>query len=1601
MVSAIAQWKTKLIDVSKRNRALNFKPTPVTTVRIIDEYPPQVFKQLYLLDGKLRFRVLPANESADLKNPPESHPATSSGDEVLDQIPSVDFISLNAEELGQDRTDNFLQTNLTTEKLQNSLRRIAEQAQSSLEEQGVNTLFLALGALHYKETAQSNDVFQAPLILLPVQVNRTSASSPFNVTATDEDPFVNPSLVEHMRTAQGVSLPELPDRDGLSETYDLQSFYRAVEEAVRDKDGWRVTSDIFLSFFSFQKYVMFKDLESNQLDFAEHRIVRQVVRRTGTSLRELPPDVQSAELDENFPAERTAQVVDADSSQLRAIYAAGLGHDLVLVGPPGTGKSQTITNLIAQALSANKSVLFVAEKRAALEVVYSRLVEAGLGEFCLELHSNKANKRDVLRGIAHAWDVSLQDPEWKHDGTDRLPVVRDELTTYTDDVHSPFGNLHISPYRALWELERVRNAPKIEFRSDLSNLNQQELDEACRNLTDLAREIEPIGVPALHPLRDTTQTLYLEADLDHLEVLLKELIDTLTRVIEAAPTVANDFGIPALVTLDDVSSAAAIAAMLNSSPGAPLRILSSELWNSAPPGAVNLLALGREVKTLRAQIHARFTERVLEKDHAQDIAFIEAKEHSLLGFLNFTSGQYRAVKARWLSYRKPSYNPTMLELANDLRSVDRYRVQRQALEARDTEGSEYFGLLWRGEYSDWTAMEGYIKWVVEFRTACVQKGLSDRAMATAAQPHPDITPVLRLKEVANSARTALHEISGIVKWPANYFEKKSMTEIRERAISILKNLNSARDWARFEMVRAQVAAGSGVEMLPSVISGSLKPADFVIAFRRAFFQSWISNAVRSLPSLANFSTLRHEERVAEFRRLDLQVLEENRRKLVRELRQRLRKRVREEKLLNDPIAFLRTQITLQRGHRPLRVTMERAFAAVRAIKPVFMMSPLSVAQFLKRDAITPFDLVIFDEASQLPSEDSVGAIARGSQLIVVGDPNQLPPTNFFSVINNGGQSPRDENGDPIILDGASILEEFGASGPPSTTLRWHYRSAHESLITFSNASFYKYELFTFPSVDLNSQSAGLVFEYVPDGLYEGAGLNRAEAKKVADAVIDHARRTPEVSLGVGTFNLKQQIAIIDELEFRRREDPTVEPFFDKNRREPFFVKNLENIQGDERDYIFLSVTYAKNADGELKHFFGPLNSDNGWKRLNVLTTRARKGMRVFSSIKGEDIDPTRVTTSGPKFLRNFLIYAEYGRLDQTYLNELAKTESRFEDEVYHELTLRGLKLTAQVGAAGYRIDFGVRDDKVPERFICGIECDGATYHLSETARDRDRLRQQVLQIRGWTILRIWSADWFKDREGQIARILKLVEGARQRTIEEVRLEREDKERVHREAEPPPAIGPLVSRDSGTRGLETTSQLVEVESVGTVLETQATGEYVMAPATQEFSGQEMNNADSKTLDSVILDVAKIEAPLHIHDLAQRVAARWGHAQVGTRIMEAIKKRLQWLDSQSSLSVRNNFVYLVGSNSEIKVRSRLGTGIPAERIAPEEYTEAVLSVLSTGEAFNRDQLIKRVRGRFGYSRTGNQIKQQVGAAIDLLLREDKIGEGSTGIRLRVND
>ncbi len=1572
VLTTVNAWKNKLLDLTKRNRALNFRVNTVSTVTVVDELPAEIFRLLCLERKPLKFAPtdLPEDEEEEFEpglfEGSDTTPNTAADNETL-------FLPYEPASLATRHIDDVLQTNANSERLDKSLRRLDDQARSIRAEQGVNALYLALGMMHYADSKDSKVFFKAPLILVPVELERTNARDGYKVIATDEEIIANPSLAEYLSRDYRLKLPDLPDSASLADDYNLQNFFNEVLETVSEHKDWKVTNEIYLGLFSFQKLVMYKDLEKNVKTVGEHRIFQQIINKQGDTFIGLPEGIREIELDKHFAPENCIQVVDADSSQLRAIATVSQKYDLVLEGPPGTGKSQTITNLIAQALAAGKSVLFVAEKMAALDVVHRRLAEVGLGEFCLELHSTKANKQSVMQELRKTLDASIVRLQQTNTGTERLSQVRSILSNYVNAVHEHFGALDASPYQIYGELDKVRNAPKAIFRAPIEKVSSTDLADVFRNLGDLVAASKDIGQPSEHPWRDTSRTFYPSNVMDEISELCASLAQQLAELILEAEKLESVLGLPRLRKLAEIEPATRVASTLARSPGPPFTVLVSEAWNSAPSDALRCIAEGRRASDLKAKIETILTPDALELNPAEETEFVIQKLSGSFRIFAMFSGRFRAIRRRWRALRLPNNEASMQEQVGQMQTVSTYLDLRRFLNSQGQMGHDLFGSIWKGEESDWNALEYYISWVVEFRQLYIGKGLKEQVLSTAMTRNPDLTFLQILREKGVALETSLNKLAEILGLKNNYFADFEIADISIRVAGFQNNLNVAPQWAAFELGRQTVCGTFASEVLAWLWDGSIDFQDILPAFRRAFYQKWLTLVVEGRPELLAFNTVTHEQRLTEFRDLDARILVQNQRNLVGALRSQLQKGLQHDAIKGQMLT-LRRELNKQRRIIPLRLLMKNCLEVVRTIKPCFMMSPLTVAQLLEADR-AKFDLVLFDEASQLPTEDAVGSIIRGDQLVVVGDPKQLPPTNFFAVTTGQTNLELDEDGQPIFQDTESVLEEVQSSGVPSTRLKWHYRSSHESLITFSNAQFYDSELYTFPANETDSYQSGLRFEFVENGVYEGKGLNMVEARRVVDEIIHHAKYHSDKSLGVGTFNMRQQIAIQDELELRRRGNIQLEKFFDLGKDEPFFVKNLENIQGDERDVIFLSVTYGKAHDGILRHNFGPLNGENGWRRMNVLTTRARRMMKVFSSIKASDVHVRTDGSRGAILLRDFLAYAENRILDSPTLAAKANADSPFELEVFNELTHQGLSLEPQVGVSGYKIDFGIYDPEVEGRFVCGLECDGLSYHSSETARDRDRLRQQVLERRGWEIHRIWSTDWFKDRRGQIERILRLVEGS----IERARRSQSEEDLLFAEGieKPKDSLGIEVDpRNQNRLGIYDRPKLVR---------------YTVAEPEMPRTYGYLLYASQEELKAVIMEVLDTEGPIHTKDLLTRVASAWGQkagTQIAGRILLSVRQSPDIVSSEDFLFI---------SGREVKARSRAGIKGISTRISPLEIRDAILTILQTEHRFIRSDLITEVRSVFGFARAGSALQKLIGDQIELLLEDGTLGEAGTGIGL----
>lgn len=1470
--------------------------------------------------------------------------------------------------------DTRLQTMLTSEALQKRLLRTFYDARTFADEQGVNTLFLAIGFIKWYEDDSSKRDRHAPLLLIPVALERKSAKSRFKIRYLDEEINTNLSLQAKLKADFGLDLPEVPDADDLSP----QAYFDEVAEAIAVMPRWEVLSDVMvLSFFSFSRFLMYRDLDPSHWPDNERSIARdpQLASLLGDD-GFLPQDMLCGDddkIDPVIPLANMSHIMDADTSQTLVIEEVRNGRNLVIQGPPGTGKSQTITNLIAAAVKDGQRVLFVAEKRAALEVVKRRLDKVGLGCMCLELHSHKANKRSVLEDLQTTLELGRPKAPDSGRHLDELRARRDRLSEHATAMHEVLEPSGMSPFQALGELVQLRHdglsADGIPL-PDAPTWTRDDIARKTRALEDTVTHVHDIGTPNQHPWRGVGLNSILPMDLESIGADLPALIETLENTLDITEGLATKIGIEMPVSIADARYHIEIVQRVMSAPDCDRAAMLDPIWDKRRTEITELVEAGRVLMTTRATLG----DKVIEDAWTTDLASAR-QDFAGFGrnFFRFLNGAYRRALARLrglMTQPLPKDYEARLAIFDQILA---HQKARKTVEELDDIGKGAFGEFWRGTRSDWAALD-----VIEAWEAAQKDGPVPAQRVAAILNRVGSLDSLRgeLDTVSAQCDKALESLNAIgartelninEAYGAASWEKASVREALERARLWQAHPEALSKWIAYRRGReALVQEGLG-NHVAALNDGQMTPDDAQRRFRYAVCETVIRQAMSERPIIAAFDGKTHQRVLEESRELDLERFAINRRETAVAHYQSM------------PIGgaaigemgVLRREMQKRRRHLPLRRLLREAGKAIQAIKPVFMMSPMSVAQFLEPGGMS-FDLLMIDEASQVRPVDAFGAIGRCKQIVVVGDEKQLPPTRFFSRVLADVDIDVDGDDDSFRAgDLESILGLCTAQNMSQRMLRWHYRSKHQSLIGVSNREFYENKLYVIPSPVRESDSLGLRFHHITEGTFDRgrSATNRVEAAAVARAVMNHARDFPDLTLGVGTFSIRQRDAILDEVERLRREETDYKEFFNTDTDEPFFVKNLETIQGDERDVIYISVGYGPDSEGKMTMNFGPLSAEGGERRLNVLITRAKRRCEIFSSITERDIDLDRATGRGPKAFRTFLQFARTGELGAD-VTGTGEPQSVFESEVKRALEEHGYNVAARVGMAGLFIDLAVIDPTDPSRYLLGIECDGPSYFSARSARERDRQRSSVLGFHGWKLHRIWSPDWFQRPGDELTRLLHAIEESR-RANENAANARAAAAAAAEEKSEDPGIVREDDGDAGDGFDHTDMTVPYVEAKFRV--SNRTPIHEVSPA---------------KVAQVVAKIIEIESPVHEDEVTRRVTTLWGLSRAGSRVTRAVNQGLE-LATKNNLVRKSGPFYHAPSDTAIEVRNRskvTSTGLrKPDSLPPEEVCEALKIVIRTHVGVSRDEAVVETGRLFGFRSTSSQLREVIYECFDALMAQ----------------
>ena len=1491
-----AQWERKLLDLGLRNTLINLRLTKTQL--------PILTNSLDALEDALQ-----GGSDFTIHARPTDLACPEFSFEAIHELGSANIVQAEF-------ANKRLRSILTENELSKSLKDLYRSARTALEENGANTLYLALGMLRWYESKRSTKARYAPIVLLPIEMVRRSAAQGYVIRLRDEEPQMNITLLEKLKQDLGIVIHGVDPLPADDHGVDIRRVLTIVRKAVMDQPRWDVLETASLGIFSFSQFVMWNDIRNRSDDLMRNKVVRSLMEG------KLSWEAEPLEIGDRVSEEQVLLPMSADASQLHAISAACEGRSFVLHGPPGTGKSQTITSLIANALAQGKRVLFVAEKLAALEVVEKRLDSIGIGPFCLELHSNKSKKKDVLEQLRHASEVTKTQSAASYAAkAQQISSLRAELDDYARQLHTvqPCGS---TLYTLIGTYEGCKNAPDLApFDAGfIRSLDAAGLDERKLTVERLIAAGKEIGHPAGHPLAVIGCTQYSQTLKTNLRPAAERYTAALDTIMPQIQSLSDSLNLGMVRSYEDLRRICEIAENLDTCYGLPDSWTKAEDPGTTLDQVTTLVDHASKAESLKNALLAQFEPAILAQNGEQLLS--EYNETTEKWFLPKMLGTGKLAKLLNSCAKSPISKE---QIPEHLTALGNYQSeQKQADDLMAVCGTDL------GDAPDWAQIAD----MVATARSCIRDLDRLTSNAEIRKQHCG-SPALRdtVSGICSKfpefreAKLTLDQLISPVSVPADNWHQAQ----KDLCNAVLNHADQLKEWIAYSAA-AKEAKELGLDNVVGAYTSGMDHDSIYPAFRKATLVGLIREAIDDSDTLNGFSGAVFNQKIEQYKRMDQELTA----LVQQEIYCRLASRVPDftrEAAHSSELGILQRCIKSGGRGTSIRRLFDQIPNMLPRLCPCMLMSPISAAQYLDPKS-PPFDIVVFDEASQLPTCKAVGVLARGTEAVIVGDPKQMPPTSFFSTNTVDEDELETE-------DLESILDDCLALNMPQAHLLWHYRSRHESLIAFSNREFYENKLFTFPSV--NDRASMVTLRHIEGSFDRGKSrTNQAEAQAVLEELLRRYRDPvlSKQSIGVVTFNISQQHLIDDLLSEACAKDPALEKWAYSS-AEPLFIKNLENVQGDERDVILFSIGFGPDLSGKVHMNFGPLNRDGGWRRLNVAVSRARCEMMVFSALRPDQLDLNRTKAEGVAALRKFLEYAE-GRTRATEASKIAKqTDDGIARSIRAALKEQGYDADLNVGRSEYRIDIGIIDPAAPEQYRLGILLDGPGYGGAKTTRDRELAQISVLQGLGWNILRIWTMDWWDNREKELARILK--------TLQELPTVPAEPE-VEPAKEIPATLPEAIPEPPVYR-----AAILPMDTL--------TAEEFLEP---RYFG---------SIEQKIEAVIQAEAPISVSLLTRRVIQSYGISRAGSRIQAHMDKLISRMKLPTTTQEEGKFCWNRDQDPESYTGFRISGEGDSRRdirdVPVQEIANAMCAVLNEQISMSRDDLLRETAGKLGYTRLGSNV------------------------------
>lgn len=1472
MDQKLKELSLHLLDLGKRNRLLNYKASSLKVLDVFNENIEMIFDKLTNSVSLSIFR---------LDSVLEKYEKTIDGTNEAVKDYSIGKVKDIIHPLLKNNDVLCYKKSMSLNKV---LKGIYRDYKNSILERGINTLYMTFGLVEYE---YKKERYLAPLLLIPIEMNLVNNG--FIIHEYEDEIILNPTLAYLLKHDYQLTLLEFHEKK-----MSLMDYFSSVSDYLKNNDMMlHIHSSIGI--YSFLKMNMFNDLNDSCELVLQNQNIQALLGQSVSFLEQEEVPV--------YP------VVDADSSQMEAIEYASQGLSFVLQGPPGSGKSQTITNIIATMIGNGKKVLFVSEKQAALNVVYENLKRADLESFALELHSHKANKKEFINELYRTaclpqYDIQNDAFNLQH----KYAYVTKRLDEYRAVLHRKITRLDKSLYEVYSQYLLL---PKSPFSFKIDSIEEKDilfLEKSKDLLTQYKNTSEHLSYDYRKGIFygfSTLDTSYIrfeaQKDFELLYQFFKDKLDTCRQINKQLP-----------LNLKSYSDLINHVEFLTHFVGLNYFFPDYFICNKRN----DLMDLLEDYLNSKAY---------LEKSTLGRFFHLELLEQDVTRLTyDFKLACNHLFKVFSLSYRR---------LKRTLKCYMKIRMRDEDLIEKLEEAIEYIHMKERMEEALSQLPKGYRPYEFELIYQDVKK--------MASIPFDLSLTIDKYRELKNSCLDILVHFKEknqlelgpyVSRFDSSIidFFHQDLATITNQLDKMVKSANLLTIHAQRIDILKQLEETDLLNYLNCALDNQISLELLAENYEALFMTSVIYYMVDHEPILKEFSGLGIEDLICEFKKLNQSNLEANKAMIISKLS---KDRPDNSILAGSELSILIKEVNKIRKQKPIRMLLEEIEDLILAIKPVFLMSPLSVSTYLK-SKLNLFDLVIFDEASQVFSWDALGAIYRAKQCIIIGDSKQMPPSNFFNATLN------ELNEDDFEDEMESILDK-GSSVFAMKRLTWHYRSRSEELIAFSNQNFYDSRLITIPQAKRHRSGFGIDFLKVDNGIYEvHSRTNLAEAEKIVQLVFEHFDTNPNQSLGVIAFSNAQADLILDMVMDYLEDHPNYASFFSDALQEPFFVKNLETVQGDERDKIIFSICYGYNKENKFYQRFGPLNNVGGERRLNVAITRAKYNICVVSSITSNDIRLEHTESIGVQLLQEYLDYAEHVTTPKKLISNRLDGVC---ESVEAYITSLGYLVEKHIGTSAFQIDIAVKHP-ITEEYIVAIMLDGPSFQIGNCS-DIHYLQELLLVRLGWHYYRIFSTLWIHQEDIQKDKLKKYLDEVFQN--------------------------------------EKSSHFEKVEQASYLIENKEDLDDHF-PKYEFVSMEKIKHLYQKyTTAQIIQYIVSKEEPIHKEFLLKRVCFMYGRTKVTNIVRELFSKDLE------KLSLIQDKEFLSTKHSDC-LELRLSSYRMIEYIHPYELKDAIYKIVKRSNGITKEGCFKTIIQLLGYNRMSENAITYLENALVFLKLEGKVVE-----------